>query len=716
MLGQEIAGIFVRLGADISDFQRGMETATRDMAAVGRKMQNIGKTLSMSVTAPFAVMGGVAVNAWDKQAKAMAQVENGIKSTGGVARLTMEQLTKAATDLQKNTLFGDEEILQKATAQLLTFTNIAGDEFLRTQRIAADLASKLGGDLQSASIQLGKALNDPVANLSALSRSGIQFSKDQKEVIKSLAESGKLAEAQNVILSELERQYGGTAAAAAKAGLGPFTQLKNIIGDLSEDFGKLIAEALMPFAEKVKGVVVWLQQLSPEAKKATLIVGGLAAAIGPLTIALGTLATMLPVLATGFTALTGPIGIVIAAIGGLTAAYFALNSVGNRMSKEDALSKPLDQLLEKRNELERKLPELKKRLKEIQDMGGDVHGGASFKTRDELQQVEKELKNVRQAIRENQLAEKDKRLAAIKGAQEQVAAETALKAATDATTSGIEEQTGKLPKLEAELQKATEALNALPEGATDADFARINRNIADLTARIERLKNVTLTSIAPIAAIESKGPVNMAVKMDASIPDRDFAALQERMQKFREGLVYTKDIAVETTQVMQQSIVDMATTVGQSFANLLTNTDSIGGFFQSILSVVADFGKQLGKLIVAQGAAMLALKSSLFKSPIATIAAGTALIAASSIMSNLIKAGPAVPGFANGVNDFRGGMAIVGERGPELVNLPRGADVIPNHKLAGMGNSGTGRVEFEIRGDKLYGVLQNYNTKAGKLF
>lgn len=37
-----------------------------------------------------------------------------------------------------------------------------------------------------------------------------------------------------------------------------------------------------------------------------------------------------------------------------------------------------------------------------------------------------------------------------------------------------------------------------------------------------------------------------------------------------------------------------------------------------------------------------------------------------------------VPGFANGVTNFRGGLAVVGERGPELVRLPGGSDVIPN--------------------------------------
>ena len=37
-----------------------------------------------------------------------------------------------------------------------------------------------------------------------------------------------------------------------------------------------------------------------------------------------------------------------------------------------------------------------------------------------------------------------------------------------------------------------------------------------------------------------------------------------------------------------------------------------------------------------------------------------------------------LPGFASGVTNFSGGLAVVGERGPEVVNLPGGASVIPN--------------------------------------
>ena len=56
-----------------------------------------------------------------------------------------------------------------------------------------------------------------------------------------------------------------------------------------------------------------------------------------------------------------------------------------------------------------------------------------------------------------------------------------------------------------------------------------------------------------------------------------------------------------------------------------------------------------------------------------------------------------IPGFASGVNNFGGGLAVVGEKGPELVNLPRGADVVGNHQLAGL--NGVGGVHIEIHGN-----------------
>lgn len=46
-----------------------------------------------------------------------------------------------------------------------------------------------------------------------------------------------------------------------------------------------------------------------------------------------------------------------------------------------------------------------------------------------------------------------------------------------------------------------------------------------------------------------------------------------------------------------------------------------------------------------------------------------------------------IPGFAEGVTNFPGGLALVGEKGPELVNLPSGADVTPNNQMPAMGTT-----------------------------
>jgi len=220
----KLGDLVVRIGADTRGLNKDLGKVQRQMRGMTGNMQKLGRSITQSVTLPLAGMAALSVRAFQNQAKAIAQVEAGLKSTGNVAGKTSAELQKMASDLQKTTLFGDEDILQNATAQLLTFTNITGQQFDRTQKAALDLATRLDGDLKSASIQLGKALNDPVANLSALSRSGIQFSAEQKEVIKSLAETGRLAEAQTIILDELNKQYGGSAEAAALAD-GGITQL-----------------------------------------------------------------------------------------------------------------------------------------------------------------------------------------------------------------------------------------------------------------------------------------------------------------------------------------------------------------------------------------------------------------------------------------------------------------------------------------------------------
>jgi hypothetical protein len=269
------------------NFMAGMKAAGTASDVTKAKVEGVGGAVGGIGVALAALgilsFGATSVKAWDESEKAIAQVRQGILTTGGAAGKTLEDLTATASKLQNDTIFGDDEILQKVTAQLLTFGNVAGTQFDRAQVAAVDLATRLGGDLQSASIQLGKALENPTKGVSALSKSGISFSDAQKGMIKHLQETNQLAKAQDLILSELERQYGGSAAAAAAAGMGGMQQLANAFNDTEEQIGSLIYSGIDLILPALRGVnslisdfVGWVTSGSTSASTFITIIGGLA--------------------------------------------------------------------------------------------------------------------------------------------------------------------------------------------------------------------------------------------------------------------------------------------------------------------------------------------------------------------------------------------------------------------------------------------------------
>lgn len=257
-----ITNAFKKMGKGAKNFGNRADKAFKKASRSGLNLKSIIGGLSLAIiTREIIRFSDESIKAWNLQEEAIKNVESGIISTGGSANKTLKELRAQARSLQKDTFFGDEKILKNVSAQLLTFTNIADTQFDRTQQAVLDVTAKLKGlsagesDLLSTSLQLGKALNDPVANLGALSRSGIQFSVTQKDMIKSLAKSGRLMDAQNIILTELEKQYGGTAAALAQTSGGLEIQTKNMIGDLQEVIGRGLVPLKIGFLKLSKEVI-----------------------------------------------------------------------------------------------------------------------------------------------------------------------------------------------------------------------------------------------------------------------------------------------------------------------------------------------------------------------------------------------------------------------------------------------------------------------------
>jgi len=213
--------------------------------------------------------------------KVGATTEQIIKTTGGAAKITADQVGELATAISLKTGM-DDEAIQSGANLLLTFKNVKNEVgeganiFDRATAAAADLSAAGFGDLNGASKQLGKALNDPLKGMTALSRSGVTFTAEQKEQVKALVATGDILGAQKVILSEVEGQVGGTAAASATAA----EKMAVGWGNLQESIGTL----LLPVIDQLQGVLTaafaWISEN-------TWVLGAFAGGVSAIALAMG---------------------------------------------------------------------------------------------------------------------------------------------------------------------------------------------------------------------------------------------------------------------------------------------------------------------------------------------------------------------------------------------------------------------------------------------
>ena len=148
-----------------------------------------------------------------------------LKATGNAAGLVGRDIEIMAEAIGKGTL-ASVQGARDAAGVLLTFKSITGETFKETLKLTQDLAAVGFGSMQTAALQLGKALEEPEIGLSALRRVGVSFTEQQKEQIKVLAMTGRQMEAQAIIIKTLKEQVGGAGEGAAGGLAGAYDTLK----------------------------------------------------------------------------------------------------------------------------------------------------------------------------------------------------------------------------------------------------------------------------------------------------------------------------------------------------------------------------------------------------------------------------------------------------------------------------------------------------------
>lgn len=221
-----------------------------------------------------------------------------------------ERVSAYAESLEKSVAV-DADVIKATQTKLATFSaltksvNTAGGAFDRATMAALDMAAAGFGSAEGNAVQLGKALQDPIKGITALAKAGVTFTDQEKEKIKTLVESGKLLQAQDMILSSIEKQVGGTAAASASS----FDKMKFAVAGVSDTFGEMMLPVIDALAPKLAQFSQWAQE-NPETMK---------------LVAIGIAATTAAVVALNVAMSLNPFALIAAGIGllvtGLAVAY-----------------------------------------------------------------------------------------------------------------------------------------------------------------------------------------------------------------------------------------------------------------------------------------------------------------------------------------------------------------------------------------------------------
>jgi hypothetical protein len=340
----EIRTLKLNLLADVSEFSRGLESSQKKLKRFGKSVdQSFKKTAILA-----AGLGAAAfkfVEAGEASATANArilQINESMGLFGDQAKGVTDRLVKLAEATALNTGV-DQNAIKLTQAKLLTFKELAatadqvGGAFDRATMAAIDMAAAGFGEAESNAVQLGKALNDPIKGITALTRSGITFTAEEKKLIETLVNSGKTLEAQDMILKAIETQIGGTAEATANASdkmrIG-FKLVSEQIGTallpLFEELVSFLQTSVIP---QMAGLSDFINRNSEAIKIFAIALVGIVATLGTLSLVIkavnivmttfNAIVKIATIIQAGFNLILSlnPIGLLVIAVAALAAGF-----------------------------------------------------------------------------------------------------------------------------------------------------------------------------------------------------------------------------------------------------------------------------------------------------------------------------------------------------------------------------------------------------------
>ena len=309
----------VILKGDAKHLNSSLGRASRSLKSFGSQVTDVGKNLSLKLSAPLALVGTKALSSAMNFQKLQTQLDvlTGSAEAGADAFARLVKFS-AGTPFQLDELV-------KANNTLMGFGVSAEDAFQHLQSIG-DIAAVSGGDLQGISVAFGQVaaagrlmgqdllqlINNGVPIIDMLSKSmGVAKSEIKDMVSEGAVTFPVLIEAFRQATTEGGKFEGGMGKLSQTLG-GVLSTLKDNLNIAFAELGKEIINAfdltanMQKFIDFIKGITEHFRSLEPQTKKIVIAIGALGVALPPLLIVLGS---------------------IISAVGTLTAAFGALNLV-----------------------------------------------------------------------------------------------------------------------------------------------------------------------------------------------------------------------------------------------------------------------------------------------------------------------------------------------------------------------------------------------------
>lgn len=241
--------------------QRGLASIKKSFAKVGDAIKKIGIGIGAFAVGAAAGLAAAAIkiNAIGESAAAGDKRLQNITKQMGLFGDKSDEVTDRLLEFAdaQERLTGVDTVVA-TQAKLMTFAELAktadqaGGAFDRATMAAIDMAAAGFGSAEGNAVQLGKALNDPIKGINSLTKSGITFTEKQKQMITAMVETGKMGQAQNMVLKAIETQVKGTANATATAS-----------GRITQSFNQIVEAFAIPFSEAFNGLPGMLEGVFP---------------------------------------------------------------------------------------------------------------------------------------------------------------------------------------------------------------------------------------------------------------------------------------------------------------------------------------------------------------------------------------------------------------------------------------------------------------------